>query len=450
MLQVIIPMAGLGTRFTAYGFKTNKYLLPINLNLQPMIELAITSLNISEPCKYFFIINEEDGYNQNLRTLLGNICKKYGFLFKIQSVSKLTEGPASTVSIIRNLINMEQPIIVSNSDQILENWNFKNFINTCNNYDGCVLTYEPDYQLEIGKTDKHSFVRISADTGTVIECREKIVLSKKALVGVHYFSSAALFFDAYDYMVQTNMRAPNCEFYLSLCYQSMLEMSKTVGIHDMQPEEIFWPVGEPDDYFKYLYSIGGYKHHVASLENNTPLFANGVSYIKYKKVSKGTIIENPGLILLLSGDAITTSGINLEKYNTTNININTNSDCGIVLIKCDEYNPCDHPIASIYYPSNYTRGWMIGNFSPAIFKTRQFELGILTHNKNEKWDFHYHSYMGEINLLLEGQMILNNYSINKGQTFYIPENQIACPNFIEDCKVLCIKIPSVVGDKICL
>lgn len=251
MIQIIIPMAGLGTRFTSYGFKTNKYLLPINIQLQPMIELAITSLNISEPCKYFFIINEENGYNQSLRNLLTEICKKYGFIYEIRSVSKLTEGPASTVSIIRDILDMDQPIIVSNSDQVLENWDFKKFINTCKNYDGCVLTYEPNYPLEIDATDKHSFVRLSEE-GVVTECREKIVLSKKALVGVHYFSSAALFFDAYDYMVQHNMRAPNGEFYLSLCYQSMLEMGKTVGIHNIQPDETFWPVGEPDDYFKYL------------------------------------------------------------------------------------------------------------------------------------------------------------------------------------------------------
>lgn len=257
MLQVVIPMAGLGTRFTSCGFKTNKYLLPINIKLQPMIELAITSLNISEPCKYFFIINEEQGYNQNLRTILDEICKKYGFLYEIHSVSKLTEGPASTVAVIRGVLDLLQPIIVSNSDQVLENWNFNHFINTCKNYDGCVLAYEPNYKLEIGSKDKHSFVRIS-ETGQVIECREKIVLSKKALVGVHYFSSAAVFFDAYDYMVINNMRAPNGEFYLSLCYQSMLEMGKTVGIHDIQPNEKYWPVGEPDDYFKYLYSVGGY------------------------------------------------------------------------------------------------------------------------------------------------------------------------------------------------
>ena len=143
MLQIIIPMAGLGTRFTSYGFKTNKYLLPINIDLQPMIELAITSLAIYESGdkKYFFIINEEEGYNQTLRTLLANICQKYGFKYEIKSVSNLTEGPACTVASIRDILDPESPIIVSNSDQVLENWKYKNFIKTCKLYYGCILTY---------------------------------------------------------------------------------------------------------------------------------------------------------------------------------------------------------------------------------------------------------------------------------------------------------------------
>ena len=453
MLQIIIPMAGLGTRFTSYGFKTNKYLLPINIDLQPMIELAITSLAIYESGdkKYFFIINEEEGYNQTLRTLLANICQKYGFKYEIKSVSNLTEGPACTVASIRDILDPESPIIVSNSDQVLENWNFRNFIKTCKLYDGCILTYEPDYPLEIGSTDKHSFVRFG-ENGRVVECREKIVLSKKALVGVHYFSSASLFFNAYDYIVKQNMRAPNGEFYLSLCYQALIEMGNTVGVHDIQQGESFWPVGEPDDYFKYLYNIGGYKHYISLLANNSVLFSNGVSYIKYTKILKGEVVQNPGLVLLLSGDANINSGStesrDIKKYETTNSDIYANSDCEIIIIRSEDLSYDNTP--KIYNISNYTRGWLIGNFSPAIFKTRQFELGLLTHNKNEKWDYHYHAYMGEINVLLEGNMFINNRQIHKGEIFYIPENQLTCPNFIEDCKILCIKVPSIVGDKVCL
>jgi hypothetical protein len=82
--------------------------------------------------------------------------------------------------------------------------------------------------LAIGAKDKHSFIHLNSG-GQIDECREKIVLSENALVGVHYFKTARHFKEAYEYMVRKNMRAPNGEFYLSLCYQSMIENGHTVG-----------------------------------------------------------------------------------------------------------------------------------------------------------------------------------------------------------------------------
>ena len=52
MLQIVIPMAGIGSRFAEYGFKMNKYLLPINVSMELMIEKAILSLNINVSCNY--------------------------------------------------------------------------------------------------------------------------------------------------------------------------------------------------------------------------------------------------------------------------------------------------------------------------------------------------------------------------------------------------------------
>ncbi|MFZ9794427.1 MAG: hypothetical protein ACO3F3_19035, partial [Gemmataceae bacterium] len=55
-INVIIPMAGLGLRFTEYGFTQNKYMLPVNKNHDPMIEKAITTLQVPENSKFFFIL----------------------------------------------------------------------------------------------------------------------------------------------------------------------------------------------------------------------------------------------------------------------------------------------------------------------------------------------------------------------------------------------------------
>ena len=63
---------------------------------------------------------------------------------------------------------------------------------------------------------------------------------------------------------------------------------------------------------------------------------------------------------------------------------------------------------------------------------------------------HYHEKLTEINLLIEGKMILNDLELNKGDIFIIDKNEIAAPIFLENCHIIVIKIPSVIGDKIIL
>ena len=97
--------------------------------------------------------------------------------------------------------------------------------------------------------------------------------------------------------------------------------------------------------------------------------------------------------------------------------------------------------------SQMVRGWFVGNFDPSVFKTKDFEIGILNHSKGEVWPKHYHKIAIEINCLLSGSMIIQNQKIEVGDIFILEPKEIADPIFLEDCKVLVIKIPSIIGDK---
>lgn len=96
---------------------------------------------------------------------------------------------------------------------------------------------------------------------------------------------------------------------------------------------------------------------------------------------------------------------------------------------------------------DYHRGWFIGNFEPSVLKTSDFEIGILTHKKDEFWPKHVHKISTEINLLISGLISINGTIISPGQIFVIDKNEPSKAVFLEDCKVLVIKIPSVPGDK---
>lgn len=434
-------MAGIGSRFADYGFNTNKYMLPINTELTPMIELAITSLCVSVPCSYLFIIREEDGKrDEELRSVLDSICQKHDLSYQLVSVSKLTEGPASTVYEAIHALDMSHPMLVSNTDQVLE-WEFETFYKACQqeDSDGCVLTYTPSYPLVLGSKDKHSFLRIDEDEPTrAIQFAEKIVLSNHALVGVHYFKQAQSFLDAYKYMVELNLRAPNGEFYLSLAYQAMLEKNQRVSFVSIESMNgIFYPVGEPKDYFDYLYTRGGYNGKNLATATAT----NNIVQYDYQKYEKDTLVKNKGLLILVRG---TTDVI--RAYEITTQDVYTHSECYMVSIRIRI--PFTLPNATnIWKRSDFIRGWFIGNFTPSILKTSLFEAGLLEHKKGEKWPYHYHKVADEYNILIEGAMLLNERRIESGQSFTISHCEIACPIFLEDCLVLCIKIPSCPQDK---
>lgn len=100
-----------------------------------------------------------------------------------------------------------------------------------------------------------------------------------------------------------------------------------------------------------------------------------------------------------------------------------------------------------YNIKDFFRGWFIGNFEPTVLKTSDFEIGLLLHPRGEKWPKHYHRISTEYNLLVEGSMVINGVIMTPGDIFVIETDEIAEPVFLEDCKIMCVKVPSIPGDK---
>jgi quercetin dioxygenase-like cupin family protein len=101
----------------------------------------------------------------------------------------------------------------------------------------------------------------------------------------------------------------------------------------------------------------------------------------------------------------------------------------------------------IYNLSSFVRGWVIGNFQPSLLQTELFEVGILKHAKGEKWAAHYHKIATEYNVLISGKMTIQNKSLVEGDVFVITPNEVANPEFLTDCVICVIKVPSKIEDK---
>ena len=93
------------------------------------------------------------------------------------------------------------------------------------------------------------------------------------------------------------------------------------------------------------------------------------------------------------------------------------------------------------------KGWFVGNFTPTSFSTSLFEACYRVHSKGEVWECHTHKIAIEINLLIRGKMTMCGKILNAGDIFIVNPGELADPVFLEDCEIVCIKTPSVPGDK---
>ena len=232
MINVIIPMAGLGTRFPR-GHYMPKPL--IDVNGRPMIIRVIESLGIDG--QYHFVIRKDE-YSTILRDLISKFVQSPRFI----EIANTTDGPASSALLFKSRINNENELVIANCDQIM-NWNSALFLHNARLYDGAVVTYHSD-------TDKNSFAKIGKD-GLVCEIREKVVISNISLNGIHYWKRGVFFVDSAERMIAAEDRAANGEFYVAPSYNYMIEAGYRVGIYHI-PNEQHNAVGVPVDLERFL------------------------------------------------------------------------------------------------------------------------------------------------------------------------------------------------------
>lgn len=100
-----------------------------------------------------------------------------------------------------------------------------------------------------------------------------------------------------------------------------------------------------------------------------------------------------------------------------------------------------------HHIDDFVGGWFIGDFEPSLLKSKEFEVSIKTHFKDEKWPHHYHKEATEYNYVFSGKVKIEDETYVSGDIFVIYPDYIVRPQFLEDCTILCVKTPSIPGDK---
>lgn len=92
-------------------------------------------------------------------------------------------------------------------------------------------------------------------------------------------------------------------------------------------------------------------------------------------------------------------------------------------------------------------GWFVGDFEPTAYRTKEVEVCLKHHPRGEIWPAHYHAVATEINLLVRGQMRISESLFEKGDIFVLDPGEIVVPEFLSDCELVVVKVPSLPEDK---
>ena len=237
-MNVLIPMAGAGSRFASVGYKLPKPL--IDVRGKPMIQMVVDNINID--ANYIFVVQKEHYDKYNLQTMLNLISPGC----KIVQVDGLTEGATCTTLLAKNLINNENPLILANSDQFME-WNSSDFAYSMvgHGVDGGILTFRATHP-------KWSFVKLN-ESGYVCEVAEKRPISDIANCGVDYWKHGSDYVKYAEQMIEKNIRVNN-EFYVSCVYNEAILDGKKIKNYDI---EKMWGTGTPEDLEYFLENYQG-------------------------------------------------------------------------------------------------------------------------------------------------------------------------------------------------
>ena len=234
--NILIPMAGLGSRFVKEGFKVPKQI--INVKDKHLIDISLDCLDYKD-CNLIFVVRDEHVYNHHMDELLK---KKFGDDITIVVLDKLTDGSVCSCLYAEDYIDNDAPLIIHTLDiefRPVFNPHVMNELDA----DGLILTFKSN-------SINYSYAQID-DDGYVIKTAEKKAISSNACVGIYGYKKGSDFCKYAKEMIDKNLRTKN-EFYISPLYNLLIDDGKKIVTDSVEKMHIF---GTPDEYNFYKENV---------------------------------------------------------------------------------------------------------------------------------------------------------------------------------------------------
>jgi dTDP-glucose pyrophosphorylase len=239
MLNIVLPIAGRGSRFADAGYRLPKPLIPVHGI--PMIEAVVRNVRPSSPHQFIVVALRAHLDHLGMREAIERAAP--GAI--VVPVDAVTEGAACTVLLAREFIDGDDPLMLANSDQWVD-VDIEAYLASMDRAraDGLIMTMT-------ARDPKWSFVGLGAG-GFVTRVVEKQPISDEATVGIYNFRRGRDFVRAADRMIAQDLRV-NGEFYVAPVYNELIADGARVAIHNVGREGAgMYGLGIPSDLEQFL------------------------------------------------------------------------------------------------------------------------------------------------------------------------------------------------------
>ncbi len=230
---IVVPMAGMGSRFSKAGYTDIKPLIPIFG--KPMIEHVVDCVGLD--ADWIFIVQKGHREDYDLDSKLDILrpgCKI------IDTGYGPTDGAACSILLAKEFVNNNRPLVVINSDNIIL-WDTELFDDMMESEArGLILCFKDE-------DPKWSFAKVDDDM-FVTEVAEKKPISDNATAGMYIWKHGADFVLAAEQMISKNIRTNN-EFYLCPVYNENILLGHPIIIGFVNEMH---GVGTPEDLEEYI------------------------------------------------------------------------------------------------------------------------------------------------------------------------------------------------------
>ncbi|GEM_PF-163861 len=288
MLNIVIPMAGLGSRYAESHHRAPKPLIEIRPGKR-MIEYVIDYLTPAEPHRFIFVCQKEHVETFSLGRFLRSRTRRC----RIVTTERVTAGPASSALLARPFMDNDDELLVAYCDDYLR-LDIDRYLDATRRRgaDGSVVIYP-------SRNPGCSYVELD-EAGWVLRAAEKKVISPFATAGLYYFRHGRDFIRAARRMIRRGKRARN-EFFVCPVYNELIAEGRTILSYPILPERNLG-MGTPSELarFRRLYRAQRLRLSLAGEGRANELLLGTKNHDKGKELAR--LLDNGGLRVLTLAD----------------------------------------------------------------------------------------------------------------------------------------------------